>query len=114
MANFCYDCTIEYFGAKVEEAHQNDFHSMITKSEVERGFLLPVLCEGCGHIMVDHEGKKVKTVDEAIQEINICQNCLRNERKWEFRYKRQAERIRELEQKAKELRQKIREIRNHE
>ena len=105
MADFCYQCTEKLFGK--EFAPGNDFHSMITKSEVDKGFLLPVLCEGCGYIMVDHEGRKVKTADDIVQEINVCENCLRNERKWEFRYERQAKRIRELEDKAKELRRKI-------
>jgi len=107
MANFCYDCTTEHFGT---DALQNDFHSMITEREVEKGFLLSVLCEGCGHIMINHEGKRVKTLDEYVKDATGCKNCLRNERKWEFRYENQTKRIQDLEQTTKKLRRQIREL----
>ena len=49
MANFCYDCTKDVLGV---DPKWNDF------AERQTG-LRKVLCEGCGVIVVDYEGKKV-------------------------------------------------------
>ena len=62
MASFCYDCSIDMFGGKVV----NDFAGLIDKDLVKKGYVLPVLCEGCGYIMVDDTGKKVGTADEIV------------------------------------------------
>lgn len=64
MANFCYDCSIDMFGDEVT----NDFAGLVDKDLVKKGYALPVLCEGCGDIMVDHLGKKVGTIDEIVNE----------------------------------------------
>lgn len=39
-----------------------------------------------------------------------CQDCLRNERKWEFRYKQQWKKQKELESTIANLRKKIKEL----
>jgi len=64
VANFCYDCSIDMFGDEVT----NDFAGLVDKDLVKKGYALPVLCEGCGDIMVDHLGKKVGTIDEIVNE----------------------------------------------
>lgn len=62
MASFCYDCSIDMFGDEVT----NDFAGLIDEDLVKKGYVLPVLCEGCGYIMIDHLGKKVGTSDALI------------------------------------------------
>ena len=56
MANFCYDCTKDILGV---DPTWNDFakENRIPKDELWR-----VLCEGCGVIVVDNEGKKVASI----------------------------------------------------
>jgi len=49
MSSFCYDCTKDILGV---DPTWNDF------AERQTG-LRKVLCEGCGVIVVDYEGKKV-------------------------------------------------------
>ena len=52
MANFCYDCAKDTLGV---DPRWNDFaNGGIPKDETWK-----VLCEGCGVIVVDSEGKKV-------------------------------------------------------
>jgi len=46
----------------------NDLAGLIDEDLVKKGYALPVLCEGCGDIMVDHLGKKVGTIDEIVNE----------------------------------------------
>lgn len=41
-----------------------------------------------------------------------CQDCIRREAKWEFRYERLLKRQRELEDTVKRLRKTIREMKN--
>jgi rRNA maturation endonuclease Nob1 len=53
MADFCYDCTKDILGV---DPTQNDF---VSKQDISENELWMVLCEGCGVIVVDHEGKKV-------------------------------------------------------
>ena len=53
MASFCYECTAELFGE--EHADENDFAGI-----VHTGERYYCLCEGCGWITVDKEGKKVE------------------------------------------------------
>ncbi len=67
MAEFCYICCLELFNGVHVEAIQNDFFGMVDEEDVKNGFLMPVLCEGCGWIMVDHIGKRVCTLEEAIE-----------------------------------------------
>tara|TARA_B100000745_G_scaffold289744_1_gene228087 strand:+ start:441 stop:605 length:165 start_codon:yes stop_codon:yes gene_type:complete len=51
MADFCYGCAKDVLGVNPE---WNDFNDI-----VDEGEMLSVLCEGCGIIWVDHEGKRV-------------------------------------------------------
>jgi len=53
MADFCYDCTKDILGV---DPTQNDF---VAKQDISENELWMVLCEGCGVIVVDKEGKKV-------------------------------------------------------
>ncbi len=55
MANFCYNCCLELFSGSEEEAMENDFAGFVRGNE--RYY---VLCEGCGWITVDKDGKKVE------------------------------------------------------
>ena len=52
MAEFCKQCSIEHFGQDF-----GDLAGLISDYEVERGLGACVICEGCGFIQVDHEGK---------------------------------------------------------
>tara|TARA_R100000008_G_C3475319_1_gene111071 strand:- start:339 stop:509 length:171 start_codon:yes stop_codon:yes gene_type:complete len=56
MADFCHDCTANLFGE--EHADTNDFAGVVRKNE---RYLC--LCEGCGWITVDGDGKKVEEDD---------------------------------------------------
>ena len=51
MADFCYDCVVKLFG----KGELNDFVGLAKAGET-----VCVLCEGCGYIEVDENGKKVK------------------------------------------------------
>ena len=56
MADFCHECSIETFG--------EDFGDLkgIGKPGVtlEPGYGWQAICEGCGPILVDNEGKKIQ------------------------------------------------------
>lgn len=54
MADFCKQCSIEMFG----EDH-GDLADLISEEKVKLGFGASVLCEGCGFILVDHEGERI-------------------------------------------------------
>tara|TARA_R100000008_G_C3571457_1_gene162411 strand:- start:197 stop:367 length:171 start_codon:yes stop_codon:yes gene_type:complete len=56
MADFCYDCTATYFGQ--EYADRNNFAGIVR--DKERYYCL---CEGCGWITVDKDGRKVEEQD---------------------------------------------------
>jgi hypothetical protein len=58
MASFCYDCCLKLFCGTEEEALENDFAGIVRRNE--RYFCL---CEGCGWITVDRDGKKVEEDD---------------------------------------------------
>jgi hypothetical protein len=47
VADFCTQCSIDIFG--------EDFGDM--KGICKKGEMASVLCEGCGHVFVDHTGK---------------------------------------------------------
>ena len=51
MADFCYDCTAELFG----DGKRNDFADEWGEDRDRWS----VLCEGCGFIVVDKNGKKI-------------------------------------------------------
>ncbi len=58
MADFCLECTEELFGQQY--ARVNDFRNLISKEEYERDYVMRVLCEGCGWIIVDHNGRRIE------------------------------------------------------
>lgn len=51
MADFCKQCSIELFG--------EDFGDH--KGHCKEGMMVAVICEGCGFVHVDHEGKCLTT-----------------------------------------------------
>jgi hypothetical protein len=51
MADFCKACSIEHFGKDF-----GDHAGLIHAEEVARGIGANVICEGCGFILVDHDG----------------------------------------------------------
>lgn len=53
MADFCQECSEELFGPG-----HNDFYGYC-----KPGYLAKVLCESCGVIYVDSEGKRVIIID---------------------------------------------------
>lgn len=55
MADFCKECSIEMWGSDTK-----DLAGLITKEEVAEGLGAVVICEGCGVIRVDHEGKRLE------------------------------------------------------
>ena len=59
MADFCKDCSIEVFGVDCE-----DFAGVTTKEQYDggNGSAMVVLCEGCGVIAVDPDGKRIDPV----------------------------------------------------
>jgi hypothetical protein len=54
MADFCQQCSLRLFGKDFR-----DLAELITRDEVAKGLMAIVLCEGCGPIGVDHEGRCV-------------------------------------------------------
>ena len=63
MAEFCKECAKEMWGDSVP----SDFKEMITAEQIDDGYVMEVLCEGCGWIYVDEDGKrigKIKLPDE--------------------------------------------------
>jgi hypothetical protein len=59
MADFCKDCSIEMFGRDT-----GDLKGLITEDDFKAGYAMPVICEGCGCIWVDHEGQRVKPSED--------------------------------------------------
>ena len=57
MANFCYDCTVKLFGA--EHGSDNDFQGLCSNPESAQ-----VLCEGCGFIEVNSDGRKIRELKQ--------------------------------------------------
>ena len=60
MADFCYDCYKRMFG---DTAGECDLAGLIKKEEVLRGYAAKALCEECGIIQVDHNGRKIPWPD---------------------------------------------------
>lgn len=54
MADFCKQCSIDIFG----EDHK-DLAGIADPDRVAKGYYPVVVCEGCGIVQVDHEGKCV-------------------------------------------------------
>lgn len=59
MADFCKECSIKIF--------DQDFHDLaglISEEKVLEGYGASVICEGCGPILVNHEGLRIKELEE--------------------------------------------------
>jgi len=54
MASFCKQCSERLFDKDYE-----DFEGMSTVMDTAAGMYTLTICEGCGHIQVDHTGKCV-------------------------------------------------------
>lgn len=54
MADFCKQCSEAMFG----EDHK-ELAGLSTEDDTKQGLYPVVICEGCGHVQVDHEGKCV-------------------------------------------------------
>ncbi len=57
MADFCKQCSIEHFGKDFKELARPDYAPKLTDEDKEQGMGWAVLCEGCGFIIVDDDGK---------------------------------------------------------
>ena len=57
MAEFCQECHDQLLGHDIECG----LSGLISEEKVNDGY---VLCESCGFIQVDHNGKKVPWLDE--------------------------------------------------
>jgi len=60
MADFCQECNDELLGHEIECG----LSDLISEEKVNQGYVVNVLCESCGFIQVDHNGKKVPWLDE--------------------------------------------------
>ena len=60
MADFCKQCSVEMFGQDY-----GDLANLNTEPLLE-GYGIPVICEGCGYILVNEKGEC------------ISKDCLRN------------------------------------
>jgi len=56
MADFCQQCSEELFGADGKDLAEL----------CDTGSMAEVLCEGCGLITVDHQGRRVSYVEDWI------------------------------------------------
>lgn len=54
MADFCMQCSLELF-----QIDFGDLAGMSTREDTYKGLFCFALCEGCGPIQVDHEGRCV-------------------------------------------------------
>lgn len=59
MADLCLQCTHRLFGQ-----NSSDFQGLTTLDDTENGMYASVICEGCGHILVDHSGLRVSTIQD--------------------------------------------------
>ena len=73
MADFCLQCANELFGSE-DAPVKSDFHGILSKEDFYKGFLQPVLCEGCGYIYVDPLGKRSEFNKHAKNERNPKEN----------------------------------------
>jgi hypothetical protein len=51
MSAFCQQCSIEMFG--------KDLRELASEEEIPEGYGYPSICEGCGYVFVDADGKCV-------------------------------------------------------
>lgn len=60
MADFCRQCSIELFGRD-----HGDLKGLISADDSANGYVSNVvICEGCGYIQVDHDGRCVSDCDK--------------------------------------------------
>ena len=52
MADYCRQCSIELFGTDTR-----DMADRVTQEEWDKGYAADALCEGCGFVQVDPEGR---------------------------------------------------------
>jgi hypothetical protein len=57
MADFCKECNKEMF-----DINTSDFAGITALKQTKKGLYAEVLCESCGFIHVDHEGKKIDVI----------------------------------------------------
>ncbi len=58
MADFCKECSEKFFGEDFR-----DLTYIVSEDQYLRGNAAKVLGEGCGPIIVDHTGKKVRELN---------------------------------------------------
>jgi hypothetical protein len=58
MADYCFQCTEKFIGVSGDN---NDLKGITPEKEAKRGLYNVELCEGCGAIQVDHEGRCVSS-----------------------------------------------------
>ncbi len=58
MADLCYQCTETMIGIC---GQKNDLKGLSTKEDSKKQLYPVVICEGCGAIQVDYEGKCIST-----------------------------------------------------
>ena len=63
MADFCQEHGIEMWGRDVR-----DLAGLISIEDVEKGMGAVVLCESCGIILVDHNGKRIDNEKDVANE----------------------------------------------
>lgn len=63
MADFCQECSQEIWGFDTK-----DLAGLISKEDMDNGIRAHVICEGCGWILVDHEGRRVSPDDNMQEE----------------------------------------------
>jgi hypothetical protein len=56
MSDYCYQCTEKHLGWNPD---LNDLKGCCTKEDNEKGLYACVICEGCGFIQVDCDGKRI-------------------------------------------------------
>ena len=54
MSDFCKECSIEFFGKDLR-----DLAGLISPEEVKEGYGAVTICEDCGPIRVDQDGKRM-------------------------------------------------------
>jgi hypothetical protein len=54
VADFCSQCSEEVFGEDFK-----DLAGLLTPEQAKEGFVVPIICEGCGPVFVDIDGKCV-------------------------------------------------------
>tara|TARA_R110000824_G_scaffold331751_1_gene518370 strand:+ start:200 stop:400 length:201 start_codon:yes stop_codon:yes gene_type:complete len=66
MADFCYDCSRDKLGVN---PLWNDLSGLVTKEQVEDGYYMPALCEGCGFGLADDKGRIVKRAEGYVEDV---------------------------------------------